>query len=244
MTQPHSNPTPADPEEAGWLDDIVPEIPQPTTRLGQIRHRDPNNPIIMVETAFLASAAGLLWLVNFYFPVGPLRLFFPFPIALVYLRSGKRAAWMAVLVSTLLLTVLLGPVRSIQYLIPSGLLGWLLGYFWQRGIGWTVATLFGTILTTIGDFFRIGLISLLLGDDLWLYTTTQVTGLLEWLFDRLGILLQPNLAMVQTLAIVTIILKNVMYLWLVHLISWFLCNRIGESIPEPPKWVQALLDES
>ncbi|MEB3293009.1 MAG: DUF2232 domain-containing protein [Synechococcales bacterium] len=244
MAEPHSNPIPTEPEESGWLDDIVPEVPNLPKRADPNRHRDSKNPIVMVETAFLASAAGLLWLVNFYFPVGPLRLFFPFPIALVYLRSGKRAAWMAVLVSTLLLTVLMGPVRSLQFLIPSGFLGWMLGNFWQRGLGWTIATVLGTILTTIGDFFRIGLVSLLLGDDLWLYTTTQVTGLLEWLFDRLGILVQPSLTMVQIFAIVSIILKNVIYLWLVHVISWFLCNRIGESMPEPPKWVQALLDEN
>jgi hypothetical protein len=41
----------------------------------------------MVETAFLASTASLIWLINSYFPLGPvLRIFFPVPIALVYLR--------------------------------------------------------------------------------------------------------------------------------------------------------------
>jgi uncharacterized protein YybS (DUF2232 family) len=41
----------------------------------------------MVETAFLASTAALIWLVNTYFPPGPiLRLLFPLPMALVYLR--------------------------------------------------------------------------------------------------------------------------------------------------------------
>ena len=50
-------------------------------------------PLRLVETAFLASTASLIWLVNYYFPLGPLlRVFFPIPIALVYLRWGNRAS--------------------------------------------------------------------------------------------------------------------------------------------------------
>src|SRR4028119_2383198 len=50
----------------------------------------PAPPLAMVETAFLASTSSLIWLINYYFPLGPLlRMFFPIPIALVYLRWGK-----------------------------------------------------------------------------------------------------------------------------------------------------------
>lgn len=60
-------------------------------------------PLKMVETAFLASAASLIWFINYYFPLGPLlRIFFPVPIALVYLRwgqsgslDGDRSFWVA-----------------------------------------------------------------------------------------------------------------------------------------------------
>ena len=70
----------------------------------------------MVETAFLASTGSLIWLINYYFPLGPiLKMFFPIPIALVYLRRGFRASWMAALVSVLLLSVLMGPTRSIIF---------------------------------------------------------------------------------------------------------------------------------
>ena len=81
-------------------------------------------PLRLVETAFLASTASLIWLVNYYFPLGPLlRVFFPVPIALVYLRWGYRASWMSALVSGLLLSVLMGPTRSILYVIPFGVMG-------------------------------------------------------------------------------------------------------------------------
>ncbi|NJL45855.1 MAG: DUF2232 domain-containing protein, partial [Leptolyngbyaceae cyanobacterium SM2_3_12] len=52
-------------------------------------HRRKVGPLAMVETAFLASTAALIWLVNTYFPPGPiLRILFPLPMALVYLRWG------------------------------------------------------------------------------------------------------------------------------------------------------------
>ncbi|NES71958.1 MAG: DUF2232 domain-containing protein, partial [Okeania sp. SIO2D1] len=75
-----------------------------------------DKPIVLVETAFLASTASLIWFINYYFPLGPLlRVFFPVPIALLYLRWGNRAAWMGAAVSGLLLSVLMGPTRSILF---------------------------------------------------------------------------------------------------------------------------------
>ncbi|QZZ20824.1 DUF2232 domain-containing protein [Leptothermofonsia sichuanensis E412] len=207
------------------------------------RMPDPTSPIIMVETAFLSSAASLIWLVNYYFPMGPLlQIFFPVPIALIYLRWNSRAAWMGALVSALLLSVLMGPARSILYVVPFGLLGVLLGVFWRRRATWGVAIAIGSLLCTFGFFFRIWLVSLLLGDDLWLYTTTQVTDLLEWLFIKLGLVMQPSLWMIQIAVTVMVFLRNIIYMFVVHLAAWYLLDRLGNPIPRPPRWVQVLMD--
>jgi uncharacterized protein YybS (DUF2232 family) len=110
----------------------------------------------MVETAFLASTASLIWFINFYFPLGPvLRVFFPIPIALVYLRWGKRAAWMAAVTSGLLLSVLMGPVRSLLFVMPFAFMGVMLGASWYRRVHWIVSITLGTLLGTLGVFFRL-----------------------------------------------------------------------------------------
>ncbi len=231
--------------EEDWIDggEPAPQSVAPPLPVGARRVVEPGSPLILVETAFLASAASLIWLVNFYFPMGPLlRIFFPVPIALVYLRWGNRAAWMAALVSGLLLTVLMGPTRSILYVMPFGLMGVLLGVLWHRRALWGVSIAIGALLGSLGVFFRLWLVSLLLGDDLWLYLTTQVTELLEWGFLKLGLLLQPSLWMVQALAVVLILINNLVYLFVVHLVSWFLLERLGNPIPAPPHWVQVLLE--
>ncbi len=200
-------------------------------------------PLRMVETAFLASTSSLIWFINFYFPLGPLlRIFFPVPIALVYLRWGSRAAWMAALVSGLLLSVLMGPTRSILFIIPFGLLGVLLGAVWQRRAPWVVSIGLGTLLGTFGFFFRLWLLSILSGEDAWVYLITTVTDLAEWGFVKLGILAQPSVFIIQLLAIALVFVNNVIYLFVVHLAAWLLLNRLGNPIPRPPNWVQVLID--
>ncbi len=200
-------------------------------------------PLRMVETAFLASTASLIWFINYYFPPGPLlRIFFPVPIALVYLRWGKRAAWMATLVSGLLLSVLMGPTRSILFIVPFGLMGVLLGAAWQRRVPWVVSIALGTLLGAIGVFFRFWLLSILTGEDLWVYTITQVTKLAEWGYIKLGLLDEPSVLIIQALAIALIFINNLVYLFVVHLAAWFLLDRLGNPISRPPNWVQVLMD--
>ncbi len=213
-------------------------------------HRRKAGPLVMVETAFLASTAALIWLVNTYFPPGPiLRILFPLPMALVYLRWGPRAAWMSALVSGLLLSVLMGPPRSLLFLIPYALMGVQLGFTWIRGANWYVSIAAGSILGSLGFFFRLWLMSVLIGEDLWVYLTTQVTQMLNWGLEilvnvgilDLGILGQANVEAVQLLALVMVLLSNVVYLFTVHLVAWLLLERLGAKIPEPPDWVQRFL---
>lgn len=197
----------------------------------------------MVETAFLASAASLIWFINYYFPLGPLlRIFFPVPIALVYLRWGSRAAKMAALVSALLLSVLMGPSRSIQFVVPYGLMGVLLGAVWRRRSPWIVSIGLGTLLGVFGFFFRVWLLYVVSGEDLWIYSITQVTRLADWFFVKVGLLAEPSVFLIQVLAIALVFFNNIIYLFVVHLAAWFLLDRIGNPIPRPPKWVQVLMD--
>lgn len=201
------------------------------------------NTVVMVETAFLASTASLVWLINFYFPIGPvLKVFFPIPIALIYLRRGRRASWMAAVVSGLLLLVLMGPTRSIIFLMPYGLMGVLLGACWQRQSSWLLSISLGTVIGSLGILFRFWLTSVLIGENLWVYVITQITQVADWLFFKLGILAQPNFLLIQTLAVGLIIVNNLVYLFAVHLVALMLLDRLENPISRPPEWVKVLLD--
>ena len=179
-----------------------------------------DKPLVLVETAFLSSTASLIWFINYYFPIGPLlKIFFPIPIALLYLRWGKRASWMGTTVSGLLLSVLMGPTRSILFVIPFALMGVMLGAIWKRGQNWFISIAYGSLLGSIGFFFRFWLLSILLGQDLWIYLITQVTELVEWGFVKLGLLNQPNLLLIQLIALIVVFVNNDIYLFVVHIVA-------------------------
>ncbi|NJO41608.1 MAG: DUF2232 domain-containing protein [Cyanobacteria bacterium CRU_2_1] len=209
-------------------------------------------PLVMVETAFLASTASLLWLVSYYLSIGPwMRILFPTPIALVYLRWGHRAAWMAALVSGLLLSVLMGPYLSLLFFIPYGLLGVQLGAMWKRQSPWLPSISIGTLISTFGFFFRMWLLSIFLGEDLWAYLTNRIADLIQFVLSKLvdwgllglDVLGQTNLTAVQFATIGVVMCSDVVYLFTVHLAAWLLLERLGNPIPEPPTWVQVLMEE-
>jgi uncharacterized protein YybS (DUF2232 family) len=231
--------------ETNWVDeDETNEQPKkPPLKPVKLVSHSTGKTLVMVETAFLASTSGLIWLINYYFPLGPvLRIFFPVPIALVYLRRGHRASWMAALVSSLLLSVLMGPARSIIFLIPYGLMGIQLGACWRRGTSWVISMTLGTIIGTFGLFFRFWLFSIFLGEDLWNYFLTQITELADWLFMKLGLLSEPSLGVIGLLALLMIIMSNIFYLFAVHLAALLVLDRLGNPIPRPPEWIKVILD--
>lgn len=202
-------------------------------------HTDPRE---MVETAFLASTTAMLFLINYYFPLGPLlRMLFPLPTALAYLRWNSRAAWMAMIVTALLLAILMGPTRSIQYMIPHGLVGVTLGYLWKRNFPWSGSLSVATMIGSLGSAFQFVFLSILLGENVWTYSIVQVTGLLNWLLQLFGSLEQPDFATIQLFAISAIIFSNFAYQLLVHFVAWIVLNRLGNPIPTPPKWIESLL---
>jgi len=69
-----------------------------------------------------------------------------------------------------------------------------------------------------------------------------VTEIIEWIFLKLELLMTPNLLLIQLGAIALILFNNFIYLFIVHLTAWLLLDRLGNSIPRPPHWVQVLMD--
>lgn len=250
-TTDFSTPPDPSPEMSNWVDEALSNPVNSSATANKVTFGDrisrlsPEQltTLATVETAFLASTASLLWLIDYYFPTGPvLRVFFPLPIALVYLRWGARSAWMAALVSALLLSVLMGPTRGIFYTIPFGVMGVQLGALWQRGASWGWSILFGALISAFGFFFRFWLLSLMMGEDLLSLVIAQITEVLQWLFLRFGWWQVPEVWMVQSFALVSIVFNSFVYVFVVHIVSMVTLDRLKIAIPRPPKWVRVLLD--
>jgi uncharacterized protein YybS (DUF2232 family) len=221
-----------------------PKHPNPPAQQTSKFHGVPSGkpPIVLVETAFFASTTSLLCLLSYHLPGIPFSTFFPIPIALIYLRWGNRAGWMTALVSGLLILILMGPNRSILFMIPYGIVGVQLGACWRRRTSWLTSISLGTLLDCFGVFFRLWLTSVLLGEDLWMYLMARIRDFAEWLFVQLGILAEPNLLTIQILALASILFGRFIYIFVVHLVALLLFERLGNPIPKPPAWVDTLLD--
>ncbi|MEM9156098.1 MAG: DUF2232 domain-containing protein [Cyanobacteria bacterium P01_F01_bin.33] len=202
----------------------------------------------LVEAAFLASTSAIIWLTTVYVnPTGPfLRLFFSLPVALAVLRWNPRTGKIALTVTTLLLTVLLGPTRSVVYLMPYGCLGLWLGHAWRSRRSWYWSVLTGAGLNTLGLIFQLTLSSLLVGENLWAYLILQLTNLANWFLDIslgwLGIYLSAPVWVVSATAIVLLSVHSLLYLFFVHVMAALVLERLGCPISAPPRWVQPLME--
>jgi uncharacterized protein YybS (DUF2232 family) len=206
----------------------------------------PSDPLYLVESAFLASTAVLVWLLS-YSPLGPfVRLFFGIPVALGVMRWDPRTGLLTLVVSGLLLTIILGPTRSVLYVVPYGILGYWCGRLWRQGSSWYLSVLTGAGISTFGLMFQFLLSSLLVGENLWAYLTIQLTGFTNWILDLalsgLGIYVVAQTWMIQISVVGFIALNSVIYVFTVHLVAALVMERLKCPLPLPPKWVQFLLD--
>ncbi len=211
----------------------VPALPKPA-------------PLRLVETAFLASTAAMIWLLTFT-PLSPFaRLFFPIPVSLGVLRWDPRTGLMTLVVATLLLTILVGPTRSIFYAIPYGWVGYACGRLWHRQESWYKSIGLGGVICTFGLIIQFLLSSLLVGENIWTYVTLQLTNLTNWFLDFslgwLGIYWVATPLIIQIAVIVVIIFNSLLYVFTVHLVSALVMEQLRCPLPPPPAWIQFLLE--
>ena len=197
----------------------------------------------LVEGAYLAATTGLIWLALYYLPVGGalFRLALPLPLALLQLRRGGRAGAEGLLLAVLLLTALMGPVRGPLLLFPYGLLSLWLGWSWCRGQSWWCSWGVGIVLGTVGFLVRLVVLSLLVGENLWVIITRAGAGLLDRLIAVLNLPVSVDLPAVQLMALALVVVQEVVYVLSLHALAFWIFPRLGSSVPAPPRLVHGLV---
>jgi uncharacterized protein YybS (DUF2232 family) len=197
----------------------------------------------MMETAYLAAAAALIWLALYYLPVGGalFRLALPLPLALLVLRRGWTSGLEGVAVALLLLTALMGPVRGPLMLFPYGLLSLWLGWCWRQRLSWWLSWGGGLLLGAIGFLVRVVALSLLVGENLWVVITRAGAGLLDRLVDLLRLPLAPDLVEVQLMALGLVLFQQLVYVLALHALAYWIFPRLQSPLPDPPAQLQSLV---
>ncbi len=201
----------------------------------------------LMDTAYLAAATALLWVALYYLPVGSslFRLALPLPLALLQLRHGWRCAVEGLVVTALLLVALMGPIRGPLVVFPYGLLALWLGWCWRARAGWRSSWWLswgvGSLISAAGFLVRVAVLSVLVGENLWVLITTAAAGLLEKLAGWLGMAASIELAQVQLAALALVWVQNVIVVLALHAVAYWIFPRLHSPIPEPPDSLRALV---
>ena len=197
----------------------------------------------IVESSYLAAATSLIWIALYYLPIGGavFRLALPLPLALLQIRRGVKTGIEGVVICVMLLAALMGPLRGPLVLFPYGLLSLWLGYSWQKGWNWWLSWSVGVAIGTIGFLVRVFVLSVLVGENLWIIITRAGAGLIEKVIDIFNLSFTPDMRQVQIVALFLIITQEIVYVLCLHALAYWIFPRLKSSMPEPPAFLQDLI---
>ncbi len=197
----------------------------------------------IVESSYLAASTALIWIALYYLPIGGavFRLALPLPLALLQIRRGVKTGVEGLTICVILLTILMGPLRGPLVLFPYGLLSLWLGFSWRKGWSWWLSWSVGVLIGIMGFLIRVFTLSLLVGENLWVILTRAGAGLLEKGIDLLNLSFTPDMRQIQIVALLLIITQEIVYVLCLHALAYWIFPRLKSSIPEPPGLLEKLI---
>ena len=169
------------------------------------------------------------------------RLALPLPLALLQIRRGFKTGIEGVIICVILLTALMGPLRGPLVLFPYGLLSLWLGYSWLKEWNWCLSWSVGVAIGTMGFLFRVFVLSILVGENLWVIITRAGAALIEKGVDILNLPFTPDMRQVQIVALCLVITQEIVYVLCLHALSYWIFPRLKFTMPEPPSLLENLI---
>ncbi len=201
------------------------------------------NALKIVESSYLAAATSLIWIALYYLPIGGavFRLALPLPLALLQIRRGFKTGIEGVTICVMLLTALMGPLRGPLVLFPYGFLSLWLGYSWKQGWNWWLSWSVGVAIGTMGFLVRVFVLSILVGENLWVIITRAGAALLEKGIDLFNLPFTPDMTQVQIVALCLVITQEIVYVLCLHAMAYWIFPRLKSSMPDPPAVLENLI---
>ncbi len=199
--------------------------------------------IRLVETSFLAAASALIWIALYYLPIGGafFRLALPLPLALLQVRRGPSSGIEGTCLLVFLLIALMGPVRGPLVMFPYGFLSLWLGWSWFRGISWWLSWGIGVLIGTLGFLIRVFLVSLLVGENLWIVVLRAGSLLIEKITAPLSLTFVPDLFSVQIVALLLVLFQELIFVLTLHAVAFWIFPKLQARVPMPPRVLNNLI---
>ncbi len=97
------------------------------------------------------------------------------------------------------------------------------------------------LIGTMGFLIRLFVLSILVGENLWVILTRAGAGLLEKGIDVLNLSFTPDMRQVQIVALILIITQEIVYVLCLHALAYWIFPRLKSEIPEPPSLLENLI---
>jgi hypothetical protein len=99
----------------------------------------------------------------------------------------------------------------------------------------------GLLIGSAGFLVRVAVLSLLVGENLWVLITAAAAGLLERLSGLLNLGVSPDLQQVQAMALLLVLVQNLIYVLALHAVAYWIFPKLQAPISEPPSALRALV---
>jgi len=93
----------------------------------------------------------------------------------------------------------------------------------------------------MGFLIRVFVLSVLVGENLWVILTRAGAALIEKGIDVFNLSFTPDMTQVQMVALLLIITQEIVYVLCLHALAYWIFPRLKSSIPDPPAFLENLV---
>ena len=149
---------------------------------------------------------------------------FPLPVVIACARSGRAAAMRTLVVASLLLLMISGPLRALNYFFLHGVLAYVLSSLWSSGSGWWVTVPASALTRTFGILASLSISSLLYRENVMKLLVTQMYSLLDQFAANVGATFAPTIGWVWATALFFILVNSFSYTLILHMVYTIVLN--------------------
>ncbi|KAK8516770.1 hypothetical protein V6N12_049485 [Hibiscus sabdariffa] len=194
----------------------------------------------LVECSMFAAVTGLVYFLSNSLAIeNYFGCFFSLPIVISSMRWGVACGRKQLVATVMLLFVLSGPVKAINYLLTHGITGFTMGALWRSGADWKVSIPLCTLARAIGLVGYVLTTSFLIRENILGLITINIHASLSYIFAAVGINLIPSMSFIYSLFGTLVLLNSASFVFLLHLLYSVFLVRMGmKTSLRLPRWLE------
>lgn len=193
----------------------------------------------LVEGAMFAAVSGLAYLLSNSLAIeNYFGCFFALPIVVSSMRWGVAAGRKTMVATVVLLFVLSGPVKALNYMLMHGILGFTMGSLWRLRTSWGASIFLCALARAVGALGYVILSSFLIGENILALITINIHASLSYILTFLGSPIVPSMNFIYTLFGTLLLINCAFFVSLLHLLYAIFLTKFGmKANLRLPRWL-------